>query len=213
MWRTIIPGNSDVNVSRALLECGSVRKGEKNLMKRNVLSAALVLVGLVTILAQAACQRAAAPTNLADRGAAAAPTPEKVDPAAIQAELLNIDRQWAEGVKTGDADSVRRVIADDIVITNADGSTSSKADEVQTIQSGAITMEAYEILDPKVTVLDANNAFITGRGVIKNGRLKLPNSTRPIDISGEYRFTNVYAKRDGTWQAVASQTTPIQKNP
>jgi ketosteroid isomerase-like protein len=179
MWRTIIPGNSDVNVSRALLECGSVRKGEKNLMKRNVLSAALVLVGLVT----------------------------------IQAELLKIDRQWAEGVKTGDADSVRRVIADDIVITNADGSTSSKADEVQTIQSGAITMEAYEILDPKVTVLDANNAFITGRGVIKNGRLKLPNSTRPIDISGEYRFTNVYAKRDGTWQAVASQTTPIQKNP
>ena len=107
---------------------------------------------------------------------------------------------------------VRRVIADDIVITNADGSTSTKADEVQAIQSGAITMEAYEILEPKVTVIDANNAFVTGRGVIKNGRLKLPNSTRLIDISGEYRFLNVYAKRDGKWQAVASQTTPIQKN-
>ncbi len=182
-------------------------------MKRNVLSTALVLVGLVLVLAQAGCQKAAAPTNLADRGAAAAPTPEKFDPAAIQAELIKTDRQWAEGVKTGDADMVRRVIADDIVITNADGSTSTKADEIQTIQSGAITMEAYEILDPKVTVVDANNAFVTGRGVIKNGRLKVPNSTRLIDISGEYRFLNLYTKRDGKWQAVASQTTPIQKNP
>lgn len=182
-------------------------------MKRNVLLTALAVLGLMTVLAQAGCQKAAAPTNLADRGAAAAPTPEKVDQAALQAELLKVDRQWAEGVKTGNADMVRGVIADDIVITNADGSSSTKADEVQTIQSGAITMEAYEILEPKVTVLDANNAFVTGRGVIKNGRLKLPNSTKPIDISGEYRFMNFYAKREGKWQAVASQTTPIQKNP
>lgn len=182
-------------------------------MKRNVLLTALLGFGFLIIMGQAACQRAAAPTNLADSGAAAAPTPEKVDPAAIEAELIKLDRQWVEAVKNGDADTVRSVIADDIVITNADGSTSSKADEVQTIQSGAITLEAYEILEPKVTVLDANNAFVTGRGIIKNGRLKIPNSSRPIDISGEYRFLNFYAKRDGRWQAVASQTTPIQKTP
>lgn len=182
-------------------------------MNRNVLLTALLVFGFFLVLGQAACQRAAAPTNLADRGAAPAPTPEKADPAAIEAELIKLDRQWVEAVKNGDADTVRSVLADDIVITNADGSTSSKADEVQTIQSGALTLEAYEILDPKVTVLDANNAFVTGRGIIKNGRLKLPNTTRPIDISGEYRFLNFYAKRDGRWQAVASQTTPIQKTP
>jgi ketosteroid isomerase-like protein len=183
-------------------------------MNRNVLLTALVALAFVMVLGQMGCQKAAAPTNLADGGrAAAGPTPEKIDSAAIEAELLKLDRQWVDSVKNGDAETVRRVIADDIVITNADGSISSKADEVQTIQSGAITLEAYEILEPKVTVLDANNAFVTGRGVIKNGRLKVPNSTRPIDISGEYRFLNFYAKRDGRWQAVASQTTPIQKNP
>lgn len=183
-------------------------------MNRNVLLTALLVFGCVMVLlAQAGCQKAAAPTNLADSRAAATPTPEKIDPAAIEAELIKLDRQWVEAVKNGDADTVRRVIADDIVITNADGSTSSKADEVQTIQSGALTLETYEILDPKVTVLDANNAFVTGRGVIKNGRLKVANSTRLIDISGEYRFTNFYAKRDGRWQAVASQTTQVQKAP
>jgi hypothetical protein len=61
-------------------------------------------------------------------------------------------------------------------------------------------------------VLDANNAFVTGRGVIKNGKSKVPNSKQTIDISGEYRFLDVYARRDGRWQAVASQTTAISKN-
>jgi ketosteroid isomerase-like protein len=182
-------------------------------MKRNVLLTALAALAFVIGLGQMGCQKSAAPTNLAESRAAAAPTPEKIDAAAIEAELIQLDRQWVDAVKNSDAETVRRVIADDIVITNADGSTSSKADEVQAIQSGAITIEAYEILEPKVTVLDANNAFVTGRGVIKNGRLKVANSTRLIDISGEYRFLNFYAKRDGNWQAVASQTTPIQKNP
>ena len=165
------------------------------------------------VLGQAGCQKAAAPTNLADSGAAAAPTPEKIDVAAIEAELIKLERQWADAVKNGDADTVRRVMSDNIVITNADGSTPTKAEEVQAIQSGALTIESFEIIDPKVTVLDANNAFVAGRGVIKNGKLKVQNSTRPIDISGEYRFLDVYAKRDGRWQVVATQTTPVQKTP
>jgi hypothetical protein len=73
-------------------------------------------------------------------------------------------------------------------------------------------MESWEILEPKVTVLDANNAFVTGRGVIKNGKAKVPDSKKTIDISGEYRFLDVYARRNGKWQAVASQTTPITKS-
>jgi uncharacterized protein (TIGR02246 family) len=164
------------------------------------------------VLGQAACQRAAAPTNLADAGARANPTPEKIDTAAISAELIKLERDWADAVKNGDADTVRRVMADDIVIINPDGSAPSKAEEVQAIQERMVTIEAWEIQEPRVTVLDANNAFVTGRGVIKNGKSKVPNSKQTIDISGEYRFLDVYARRDGRWQAVASQTTAISKN-
>ena len=182
-------------------------------MKRNVLSAALVVSAFVMVLGQAGCQKAAAPTNLADSRAAATPTPEKIDVAAIEAEITKLEHEWVNALKNGDADTIRRIMSDDIVIVNADGSTPTKAEEVQVIQSGAVTMESMEIFDPKVTVLDPNNAFVAGRGVIKNGRLKVANSTRPIDISGEYRFLDVYTKRDGKWQAVASQVTPIQKIP
>ena len=185
-------------------------------MNKNVLSAALPLCVLACVLALvlllAGCQRGGASTNPAPGSAVASPTPERIDTAAIEAEITKLERDWANAFKTGDADAARRVMSDDIMIINPDGSTSIKADEVQAIQARLVTMESWEILEPKVTVLDANNAFVMGRGIIKNGKSKVPNSKETIDISGEYRFLDVYAKRNGKWEAVASQTTPIRQN-
>jgi len=182
-------------------------------MNKNVLSAALPLCVLALVVSLAGCQRAAAPTNLADAGAAAAPSPQaRLDPAAIEAELIKLERDWAGAAKNKDADTARRVLADDVVITYPDGQTGTKADEVRTIETGAVTADAWELVEPKVTVLNADSAFITGRGIIRNGKYKDPNTKKTIDISGEYRFLDVYARRNGKWQAVASQTTPIRQN-
>ena len=178
------------------------------MITRNVLAVALLMFSLMMV--QAGCQSAVAPpTNRAETTA----TPQKIDAATIEAEVIKLEREWADAVKNGDADAARRVMADDIAIVNPDGSTSAKAEEVAAIQARAVTMDSWEILEPKVTELDENNAFVTGRGVIKNGKSKVPDSKKSIDISGEYRFLDVYARRNGTWQAVASQTTPISKNP
>jgi ketosteroid isomerase-like protein len=163
-------------------------------------------------MVQTACQKSAAPPTTHADAATATPPPRKIDTAAIEAEVIKLERAWADAVKNGDADAARHVMADDIFIVNPDGSTSTKADEVDAIQAKLVTMESWEILEPKVTVLDENNAFVTGRGVIKNGKSHVPNSKKTLDISGEYRFLDVYARRNGQWQAVASQTTPIPKN-
>ena len=152
-------------------------------------------------------------TNRNNAIATASPAKEAFDPAAIQAEILKLEREWADSNKTHNAEAVKRLVADDAVIVYPDGSTATKADEVRTIESGAITGDAFEMIDPKVTVIDADSAFITGRSVIKNGKFTMPNQKKPIDISGEYRFLDVYAKRDGKWQAVASQATKILPQP
>ena len=179
-------------------------------MNRNVTAAALLIVGLGMVLVLGGCQKAEAPQ--ANRPAATAtPSPEKIDTAAIEAELIKLERDWANAPKNRDAETVRRVLADDVVITYPDGSTGTKADEVRTIESGAVTADSWDLQDPKVTVLNADSAFITGRGIINNGKYKDPNTKKTIDISGEYRFLDVYARRNGKWQAVASQTTPIKK--
>lgn len=174
-------------------------------MKRSAL--ALFMIVLAVVLA--GCQPAAPETNRNDSIAAASPAKETFDAAAIEAELLKLEREWADSVKTKNGDAVRRIVADDAVLVYPDGTAATKAIEVQTIESGAITADSFEMIDPKVTVLDADAAYIAGRSTIKNGKYTDPNTKRTINISGEYRFLDVYAKRGGRWQVVASQATPI----
>src|SRR5215217_6831997 len=173
-------------------------------MKRSVLALFVTAVAIVVCGCQPAVD-----TNRNAALATASPQKEKFDPAAIEAEVTKLEREWADANKTHNAEAVRRLVAEDAVIVYPDGSVATKADEVRTIESGAITADAFEIIDSRVTVIDADSAFISGRSVIRNGKYAVPNQKKPIDISGEYRFLDVYAKRDGKWQAVASQATKI----
>jgi ketosteroid isomerase-like protein len=172
----------------------------------NKLTPGLLIAAIVAVMN--GCQPAL-DTNRNAAIATASPAKETIDRAAIEAEVLKLEREWADANKTHNAEAVKRLVADDAVIVYPDGSTATKADEVRTIESGAITADAFEMVDPKVTVIDADTAFITGRTVIKNGKIAAPNQKKPLDISGEYRFLDVYAKRDGKWVAVASQATKI----
>jgi ketosteroid isomerase-like protein len=183
-------------------------------MNRNALSCALAVLVVLMVLASSGCQPAAPDTNRNAALATNSAAPEPVNTAAVEAELIRLEREWAGAFKTRDAEAARRILADDAVLTYPDGTTGTKNDEVQSIATAAITADSWELLDLKVTVIDADAAFITGRGIIKNGKYKDPKAAtaKPIDISGEYRFLDVYAKRNGKWQAIASQTTAV-RNP
>jgi ketosteroid isomerase-like protein len=172
-------------------------------MSRSVLSVALVLL---TVLGLAGCQPAR-DTNL-NATATASPAKETFDPAAIQAEVLNVEREWVRAGETYDVEAIRRIVADDAVLVYPDGTPGTKADEVRIAETKAITGR-WEMIDPKVTVLSADSAFITGRSSIKDGKYKEPTMAKAIDISGEYRFLDVYARRNGRWQVVASQATKV----
>jgi len=183
-----------------------IRREKESKNRMNRIALALGIVAVVAVMN--GCQPAL-DTNRNNAIATASPAKETYDQAAIEAEILKLEREWADSNKTHSSEAVKRIVADNAVIIYPDGSTATKADEVSTVESGSITADSFEIVDPKVTVIDADSAFITGRGVIKNGKNVVPGQKRPINISGEYRFLDVYAKRDGKWQVVASQATKI----
>ena len=105
---------------------------------------------------------------------------------------------------------MRKILADDLVITYPDGNIGTKSSELSDIEYGALTADGWLVSDTKVTVLSGDAAVITGRSVIKNGQYKDAKSKKVLDVSGEYRLADVYARRNGQWQAVASQTTKIE---
>jgi hypothetical protein len=173
-------------------------------MNRSTLA---LLVGLI-VLVLTGCQPAA-DTNRNLAAASATPAKETFDPTAIEAEVIRIEREWYNATKTHSAEAAKGFLADRAVIVYPDGTAATKADEIRAIESGAMTADTYEMLESKVTVINADSAFITGRSTIKNGKYAVPGQKKPIDISGEYRFLDVYARRDGKWQVVASQAVKI----
>lgn len=176
-------------------------------MNRSIVSTALVFVMSLMVLALAGC-RSGAETNL---NATATPTPARpaIDTAAIEAEVLRVEREWFKAGEIYDLEAIKRIVADDAVLIYPDGTPGTKADEVRIVESKAVTVNGWEIIDPKVTVMSADSAFISGRSRINKGTYKDPNMKRPIDISGEYRFLDVYARRDGRWQVIASAATRV----
>ena len=178
-------------------------------MNRSAVSVALVFVMSLILVALAGCRPAAPETNRNADTATASPAKPAFDAAAIRTEVLQAGRDWIKAGETYDVEAMRRIVADDAVLVYPDGALGTKADEVRIAETRAITGDGWEVFDPKVTVLSADSAFITGRSRLKNGKYKEPGMTKAVDISGEYRFLDLYAKRDGRWQVIASQATKI----
>jgi len=178
-------------------------------MNRKVLSITLALAVAAIGLASLSCSAGVDTNRDSSLTTNKNAGPEPVNTAAIESELKKIESDWANAYKTKDGATVRRILADDIVTIAPDGTTGTKSDEIQLAETGAFSSDSWETHDAKVTVLDADAAFLTGRTVVKNGKLKLPKTGTTIDITGEYRFLDVYAKRNGNWQVVASQVTKI----
>jgi ketosteroid isomerase-like protein len=172
-------------------------------MKRTVFLGACSL-GL-SVLLLSGCQPAA---NTNQPVVVTNPSPERVDTASIQTELLRIENDWPRVVKEKDVAAVERVEADDAVFIYPDGSVGNKAQDVKDMRTGALTADSWAVSDLAVTVLDADSAFVVGHSTVHNGKYKMPDG-KTIDISGEYRFIDTFARRNGEWKLVAGASVRV----
>jgi ketosteroid isomerase-like protein len=178
-------------------------------MNRSAVSVALVFVLTSMVMVLAGCQPAADTNRNANATATASPAKETFNAAAIEAEVAKVGRDWMKAGETYDVEQIKRIVADDAILVYPDGSSGTKADEVRIAESKAITGEGWEVLEAKVTVLDADSAFVTGRSRFKNTFYKEPNMKKAINLTGDYRYLDVYARRNGNWQVIASAATKI----
>lgn len=117
-------------------------------------------------------------------------------------ELLELERQWVEAYLRSDSPLLSRLWADDFVFTNPFREIKSKAQAIKSIQSET-KFEHFTTFDVHGNVF-GDTAVATGRALVK-GQYK------GEDISGQYRYTNTYAQRQGRWQAIASHVTRISQ--
>lgn len=178
-------------------------------MKRKGFPVALSVLLSVALLS--GCQPAAKETNVA-------PAPNtnsgtvSVDKPAIEAALLRIENDWPRVMKEKDAEAVRRVEADDAIFVYPDGGLGDKVQDVKDMESGALSADSTEMADLKVNVISGDAAIVSGRTIVKNGKYKTPDG-KSIDISGQYRFIDTFAKRNGEWKLVSGASVPVRQPP
>jgi ketosteroid isomerase-like protein len=127
-----------------------------------------------------------------------------VDPAAQTTirEIVDMERQAREASLHRDPDFSQRTLADDYVAITPLGQVTTKQDTVSARKSGQLRYDSIDVSD-MVVRLYGDTAVVTARAEVKGHQLG-------EDFSGPYRYTRVWVRHAGHWQAVSYQATVTQ---
>jgi len=115
--------------------------------------------------------------------------------------LYQLERDWgAAGVKN-DAQTIERFLADEF-ISNWNGKVANKKRALAEVKSNPAKIESAVGEDMKIAVF--------GNIAVVHGLYTERSTTQGKDTSGQYRFTEVYTKRDGRWQCVTQYGAKAQ---
>ena len=112
-----------------------------------------------------------------------------------EAALLQLEQTWARSLSEKNADAVACLVADEFEDADVDGSLHTRA---QMLEHIAQRKPGVNHLTEMRAHLEGNFGFVRGLATL-------------VDPSGKVvarvRFTDVFAYRDGRWQALAGQET------
>ena len=138
------------------------------------------------------------------------PTPAPETPATTpsaasdEQQLLTIEQEWCGAYLHGDADYLTRLLTDDFVITNSRAEVNDKAAELQETRDRTVHYTVFENRDMTVRV-HGDAAVVTGRT-----RLKGTIAASGKAIEAEVQFTDVFARIDGRWRAIAAHSSRVE---
>jgi hypothetical protein len=125
----------------------------------------------------------------------------KSDKNSIEQTLIQMEQDWSQADIKKDAAALNRILAEDWIGIDFEGTVLNKAQALKGIGSDAGSLETTVLRDMKVRVY-GNTAVVTGTDTEKgvyHGK----------DSSGKYLWTDVFVHRNGRWQAVSSQSTKL----
>lgn len=114
----------------------------------------------------------------------------------IEGMIANLERDWAAAIVHKDTEMLDLLLASDFNGTSPTGMTYSKEMAIAELNSGAYDVQEMNLADISVNVYgNTAVAFMTQDEKSKYGT---------EDFSGQYYYTDVWVKRGGRWQVVAS---------
>lgn len=107
--------------------------------------------------------------------------------------LVRLNQDYIDAVRTSNVQRFREILAEDFLCTMADGTLVDRAAFLEHA-SRPTTVHGLEVHDVNVRLL-GDTAIVHGATTF----------THPDGRAGRGRYTDVWARRDGRWVAVAAQ--------
>ncbi len=116
-------------------------------------------------------------------------------------EVLGLETEQIRARLQRDLATLDHIFADDFVFTNSRGERRTKARVIADYKRTDREFKSYAIGDVRVRTY-GDTALVTGH---RKQKARVKGENRADDV----RFIRVYVKREGRWQLVAGQVTPI----
>ncbi|HUN88450.1 MAG TPA: nuclear transport factor 2 family protein [Terriglobales bacterium] len=116
-------------------------------------------------------------------------------------EIKKLETDFSQASIKDGAAAVEKYEADDIIDTDPAGNVTTKAQDKQAAASGDLKFESIE---PSAMVV-----HVYGNTAVVVGLVQVKGTFKQQDISGKYRFTDTWVKRNGKWQEVASESVKV----
>jgi ketosteroid isomerase-like protein len=120
-----------------------------------------------------------------------------------QGDLIAAENNWVKAELHHDPAGLSRLMSEDLVMTETDGSVIDKAQEIAFAGDSDARLEVLETHDMKVHI-HGNTAVVVGAFHEKG-----TYHSKPFEHKG--RFTDTWVRQNGMWQCIASQfSVPVQ---
>ena len=123
---------------------------------------------------------------------------------AVEALLVELERQMSEALAREDAAVLNRLWSDDLVFTSPNGHMTNKTQRLAGQKPSAQSAQLANINDEVKVRVYGNTAVVT---VLSTWKGKAGTQ----EFSDQYQATHVWVKQRGRWQLVAAHVTPVKK--
>jgi len=127
---------------------------------------------------------------------------QKFRNAKVEQELTKVEEEWANAYVRHDAEPLKRILADEFITVGGNGKSHGKTEDIEELKSDRVTYEYSTPYDLDIRVY-GDMAVVIGRtkerGHYDSGR----------QFTNEYRWTDIFVKRQGRWQCIAAHVASI----
>lgn len=118
---------------------------------------------------------------------------------ALHKQIENLEQIWRQAITTNNVGEMDHLLADDYIGITSNGTVENKAQVLAQIRAGTLRITGLDISDIHIRIY-GDTAVVTSVA-------KLSGSNGASNISGQYRYTRVYARRLGHWKIVSFEAS------